>query len=91
VDATVQASLYGGRLSPFLKVALSDDLGQGTTLSFGGVTTRQDIQSAVLDTSIGVDVRLASNISGYARGAIRTGIESDLDGYQGDFGIRLSW
>jgi outer membrane autotransporter protein len=91
VGLRFDTSLFSDNFRPFLGVSVSDDLGDGSSVTLMGATARSDAGSMVLDADFGFDALVGGGSSVFLNGRVTEGLDSDVDGYQAMGGVRVSF
>ncbi len=79
-----------GSWRTFAALGLSDRFGENN-VTVGTATTTTDTDSAMLDLSAGLGVRLASNVEFFVGGHYGESMDKDVDQFDGNGGIKIAW
>jgi hypothetical protein len=80
-----------GTLRPYLQVSYTDDFGDGQSVRFGQAAAFSATSDSLLGLNAGVAVDLAPNMHLFLDAGLTQGIDSDVKGYQGQAGFRMTW
>jgi outer membrane autotransporter protein len=87
----LDTSWWNGSFRPFVAVGVSDDFGDGTSVTMLGATASSDAMSMVLDADIGFNAKLDDGADVFVRGRMISGLDKEVDGYEAAGGVRLMW
>jgi probable HAF family extracellular repeat protein len=91
--ATLRLDGYikSGALKPFVALSFSDNLGDASTLSNGGVIITTDTASGIINANAGITAKVAENAALFLDGGLTKGINTDVSGVDGTVGVKLFW
>lgn len=87
----LDTSMWNGDFRPFVAVGITDDLGDGVSVTKQGATSTMNPISSVLDADIGFNAQIDSGASVFVRGRVTQGLDTEIDGYEAAGGVRLMW
>jgi hypothetical protein len=91
VSARLERPYLNGKFRPYLAVSLTDDFGDGQTVRLGRASVRADTQNAVLGVGAGFNADLAPNMHLFVDGGLTQSLDTDVKGFQGQVGFRMTW
>jgi hypothetical protein len=89
--ARLDTSFLADTLKPFLALGITNQLDGEGAVRFGGATSISDVGSMVLDADLGFNFVIESDTALFARGRLTHGLDSEVEGFEANGGIRLVW